>query len=321
MRPALGVGSPAESIAPTRRAALALAAACAMLSACATAPQVIEPTGTPLEPGIYRVEGGQRLDKADFFDALSGSRLIYIGESHDNATHHRIQAEILEGLARRSPGRVALGMEMFQRPFQPALDAFVAGKLDEAGLLSASEYTTRWGHDFAFYRPLLELMRLQGSPVLALNAPGELTKRLSKEGLEGLDEAERAMLLESFGADNPAHRAMIQEALGSSHGGMDEATFARFYRVQVAWDAVMGATAADFLASRPDIAHVVVVAGMFHVQRGLGIAFHAQRRGAEGGVIVIPIALGDEAVFAEDVVGSGVGDFVWVERVEGQGAP
>jgi hypothetical protein len=50
------------------------------------------------------------------------------------------------GNARRSFGApLAIGLDMFQRPFQSSSSALVAGEPDEAGPLARTEYATRWG--------------------------------------------------------------------------------------------------------------------------------------------------------------------------------
>ena len=284
------------------------------LSACATTPAVVEPVGTVLAPGIYRVSDGARISPQELFDALDDARTVYIGETHDNAVHHQIQAQVLEGLMRRAPGRVALGMEMFQRPYQRHLDAYVSGEIDEAQMLEKTEYGDRWGFDFGLYRPLTSLVRSQGAPILALNASSELTKKIKEEGFEGLNEAEQALVPETVGAENPEHLEMFKEAMGGAHGGMGAEKLESFYRVQVTWDAVMGESVVRGMKARPEIAHVVVIAGMFHVRDGLGIPFHVEKLGGGKGLIVIPIEQDEgDPVYAEEVMGSGVGDYVWVE--------
>ena len=83
------------------------------------------------EGTILHVPTGVELTRAQFFDLLAGVRVIYVGESHNNIRHHRVQLDILRTLADRFPGKVAVGMEMFQRPSQPDLDRWSRGELDE----------------------------------------------------------------------------------------------------------------------------------------------------------------------------------------------
>ena len=282
-----------------------------LLGGCATLPA--KAPGEILQPGIYRVSDGLRTSSVDFFDLLQEEKIVYVGETHDNDTHHKIQAQILEGLMRRAPGRVALGMEMFQRPFQRHLDDFVNGKIDEGKMLELTEYEDRWGFDFSFYRPLLRMVVSQGSCVLALNASKELTKRVREVGFDGLDEAEAAMVPPSALQRNDRHFKMFSDAMGGSHAELKGEKLERFYRVQVVWDAVMADSAIRGTAARPQIEILVVVAGVFHVKDGLGVPRHVESLGGPTGVVVIPMESDStKPIYKDEVVGSGVGDFVWI---------
>ncbi|MEL6180854.1 MAG: ChaN family lipoprotein [Myxococcota bacterium] len=282
---------------------------------CATSSSGVrpEPPGTLLEPGIYRVATGEPITEEVLLSELANVAVVYIGESHDVEAHHVVQARVLVGLVERDPQGLALGMEMFQRPYQEALDRFVRSELDEAGMLVATEYAQRWGFDFAFYRPMMALMRDVQRPILALNAPAELTRKVSRQGLEALSDVERAQLPPTLSVDNPEHRAQFEAVMNSVHAGMDPATMDRFYTAQAIWDATMAQTVVEGL-KRSDVDQVVVLAGLFHVERGLGIPFHVQATQPDiRGAIIIPTQqTAAHPVVAEELFGSGVGDFVWV---------
>ena len=114
---------------------------------------------------------------------LSRFRAILIGERHDRFDHHLNQLEVLCRLhARGVP--VAVGFEAFEQPFQRYLDAYVAGELDLAGLLDRTEYYLRWRFDHRLYAPLFEFARANGLPMLALNVPRGVTRRLAEEAAE-----------------------------------------------------------------------------------------------------------------------------------------
>lgn len=291
-----------------------------LLAACVTAPAaVVTPDPTPppapsLAPGIYRVSDGALIEPAALFAALEDKKVVFVGESHDNAAHHEVERRVVEGLARRNPGAVALGMEMFQRPYQAPLDAYVREEIDEAALLAQTEYEDRWGFDFAFYRPMVSLMRLQGSRVVALNAPKELTRKISKVGLDGLTPEEAAQLPPTTREPSSEHRAMIKAVFDGFHSGMDEETFGRFYEAQLVWDATMGQSCVDHLLEHPETHQVVLLAGMFHVQYGLGIPRHVRLLAPDWETaIVIPAApTPEEPVALEDFLGTTLGDYVWV---------
>ena len=103
--------------------------------------------------------------------------MVLIGETHDRFDHHLIQLEIIRGL-HAIDLRIAIGMEAFQQRFQRHLDDYVAGKLSEPELLRETEYYRHWGFDFRLYQPILSFAREHGLPLVALNPPAELTRKV-----------------------------------------------------------------------------------------------------------------------------------------------
>jgi aminopeptidase N len=57
----------------------------------------------------------------DVIEKASGKRIVYVGEYHDRFAHHNVQLQVIKALYRKDP-KMAVGMEMFQRPYQKALD-------------------------------------------------------------------------------------------------------------------------------------------------------------------------------------------------------
>jgi uncharacterized iron-regulated protein len=50
-------------------------------------------------------------------ERVTGKKIVYVGESHDQLSHHVMELEVIKNLHRRGK-KLAIGMEMFQRPFQ-----------------------------------------------------------------------------------------------------------------------------------------------------------------------------------------------------------
>ncbi len=257
------------------------------LAGCVGAGRTVQ---TSMRPPAWDARSERALSLSDVAASLDAVQAIYVGEHHDRAADHEAQLRVLQALHARDPS-LAIGMEMFQAPFQAALDAYVAGDLDEAGMLDAVEWSERWGMDFALYRPLLEFARTNGLRVIALNARQELTRAVVREGLEGLSEALRSGLPELV-LDDAAHRAMVAEAL-AGHGAMDPARMERFYVAQVVWDETMAARIAETMAAPEAPRRIVVFAGRMHVERGLGIPRRAARRGVTSFRVLLP-SLPDE---------------------------
>jgi uncharacterized iron-regulated protein len=262
---------------------------------------------------------GKSVDEPAFWGRLVAGRAVCVGEEHPNPHHHWMQLHIVRELIKRLPPgtRLALAMEMFQRPFQGVLDDYAAHRIDAAQLRSRSGYEDRWGYDYAFYGPTIDAARGAGAQLLAANAAKELTKKVVHHGLESLTPEEKARMPE-LKLDDRAHRAWfdaLMEEMGGSaahsqskskdakdakddgehasdrpgprHGGDDgdEMPSAdRVYTVQVIWDETMADTSARWLAANPG-GHLVLLAGNGHCHDSAIIA-RLKRRGVADAISV-----------------------------------
>lgn len=218
---------------------------------------------------LYGLEAGVVLPEPELWARLAASRAVCFGEFHDVAAHHYAEAEAiaeLAELAARDGSTLAVGFEMFQRPFQAPLDAFVAGELGEDELLAQTEYATRWGYDFSLYRPLLEQARSAGSPALALNARAELTRKIGRTGLESLDAAELAELPELV-LDDAEHRQFIFGLFGVTPEEGVALGLENIYVAQTTWDETMAETAARWLLQAGSPGRLLAFAGGAHCHR------------------------------------------------------
>jgi len=225
------------------------------------------------EGTIVHLRTGLDVDWATLIDHLSRVPVVYVGEVHDNPDAHRVQAQVLRALAERHPD-LAVGLEMIPRDHQPLLDDWIAGRLPEKEF--ARRWTELWQVGYLPYRDLLTFARDRHIPLLALNAPRALVKAVSREGLDKLPEEMRAELPREMDSDDPYHRAKTEAIFGghAKEHGMD---VDRFYPAQVLWDETMAETAADYLSRHPG-AHLLILAGGFHVEQAVGIPRRLFRR-------------------------------------------
>lgn len=238
-----------------------------------------EPYPLQAEPkvgDVVHLPTGILVSPAQMLAVAGDARIVYLGETHDNPASHRLELEVLQGLAELHPGRQALGMEMFVRSQQPALDRWVAGELDEKAFLKESRWYDNWKMDFAFYRDLLNFARDRKIPIVALNAEKSMVGAVRSKEPDQLSAEERAGLPELDMAD-PYQRGMVEAIFGDhSHGKM---MLDGFVRAQTLWDETMAESAARYLASPAGKdKHLLVVAGGNHVSYGYGIPRRVFRR-------------------------------------------
>jgi uncharacterized iron-regulated protein len=296
-------------------------------SGCATVPKFAleNPYGTlegAKEGEIFHVPTGIKVTKAQLLDMIAGSRIIYVGETHDNIRSHQVQLEIIRGLAEHFPDRVAVGMEAFQRPYQGAMDRWSRNELSERDLLKQTRWYQNWGMDYAYYKPILDYIRERRIPLLALNVSAELVTNMRNQGLDGISEALQNQL-PHMDLSDPHHRKLV-EAFYKAHPKASTKSFEAFYRVQVLWDEIMAETITNYLATEEGCdKKIVVLAGGNHIRYGLGIPRRVFRRLPSAYTIVLPAEVSipeDKKVRLMDVslpdIPLAPADFFWMVTYE-----
>ena len=243
----------------------------------------------------------------DAFQILQEADVVYLGERHDSVDDHAAQLAIIEGLYAENPD-LAIGLEMFQRPFQPVIDRYLAGELSEEELVIQTQYMERWGFPWEFYAPILRFAQENEIPVLALNAPSEITRQIAREGLASLagDDFRYIPPLADIDTSNEDYQEFVAQAFGA-HGSHGNFNFDNFFAAQVTWDETMAMAIAEFKAANPDT-QVVVLAGNGHVIYGHGIPDRVERR--LGADLTQQIVLLNPIDFFEEE-GGAIADVFW----------
>ncbi len=222
---------------------------------------------------------GKKVEPGDAWTALAQADVVYLGETHSNPQDHQAQLTILQTLHQQR-SRLAIGMEMFQRPYQNIVDRYLAGEITEAQLQELSQYRQRWGFPWELYAPILRFAKENHLPVLALNTPTEVTRKVARQGPESLTWVDRRFIppLSSLDTGNGAYRARIQTVFEQIHQGRSHSSnFENFFLAQVLWDETMAEGISQFLQRQPGT-QVVVLAGKGHIFYGDGIPSRVQRR-------------------------------------------
>ena len=261
------------------------------------------PATLALRPGLDPTLG-------QILDTLQTRRVIFVGEKHDRYAHHMNQLEIIRHL-HAAGAKVAVGMEMFHQPFQPAIDGYLAGRIDEREFLAKSRYFHEWRYDFGLYKPIVDFIKQNNIPLLALNIPGEVSRQVARQGLASLGAAQKAWVPGDLDFSNTVYRNELKAVFGQhgSQTGIDN--FDYFLQAQILWDESMAARAARFLATHPGHT-LVILAGNGHIRFGHGIPQRLFRRSGEPHFIIVQ----DEEMQA------GVADHVLLTAaVNGRSAP
>ncbi len=230
--------------------------------------------------GIVHLPTGVQVTEDQMVEMVSSSRVIYIGETHDNLEAHRAQLQVIRKLTQKFPGKVALGMEMFRRSAQPDLDRWGKGELSEKEFKKL--FHNNWGPGFAVYRPIFDFARKRSIPLLGLKSSRDTETEFRKE--EGAGSPD---LFPELDESDPYHKAYSLSVFGG-HEDHAEA-LQKPYRMLLLWEETMAQTVAEFLQNESFRDwKLVVLAGGFHVQYGFGIPKRAFRRIPHAYSIILP---------------------------------
>ncbi|MBT0962546.1 ChaN family lipoprotein [Denitromonas iodatirespirans] len=226
----------------------------------------------PFNPPVLALDSAPSLQQT--LAALPDDATVLVGETHTRYDHHLVQLETLKFLHARTPD-LAIGVEWFQTPYQQPLDDYLAGRIDETEMLERTGYFDRWRFDYRLYRPVIEYARANRIPIVALNAPAELTRKIGQKGLAALSPDERATLPADYVRGNAAYEARVRTAFNMHP--MEGANFAHFLDVMLTWDETMADSAARYMAAHPG-RRMLIFAGSGHIAFRDGIPARLERR-------------------------------------------
>ena len=232
-----------------------------------------------LEEGqILHLTTGLTISVEQMIDTLAGSRVIYIGETHDNLEAHRIQLEVIRRLNEKFPGRITVGMEMFRRSAQDDLDRWHQGNLPDKQFRKL--FRQNWGQGFSLYQPIFEYLKENSILLIGLKSSRAMEKKF-RDGGPGQDG------LPEIDTQDKYHQAYSMALFGGNetHTGV----VSKPYQMLLLWEESMAETVADFLKDETQKDRkLIVLAGGFHVQYGFGIPKRAFRRAPHAYSIILP---------------------------------
>jgi uncharacterized iron-regulated protein len=245
-------------------------------------------------------------DLSQVITAVGDRRIVYVGENHDNYANHAVQLEFIKDLS-GSGVQITIGMEMFQKPFQPVLDEFIKGSIDQKTFLKKTEYFKRWGFDYDLYKPILDYARDNRIPVIALNIEKEIVDSVAKDGIDALPPDVKAKIPQAMDFSDEQYKKRLQKIF-MMHESLKERNFDFFNQAQILWDESMSQSIADYLSSHPD-RRMIVLAGNGHLTYGSGIPKRTARRNGLSYAIVLN----------DDELVKGIADYVvFPKHIEGK---
>ncbi|MFN3868899.1 MAG: ChaN family lipoprotein [Hyphomicrobiaceae bacterium] len=243
----------------------------------------------PLAGQVWSRAEGRLIAAQQYGTTLAKSRFILLGENHDNADHHLLQAWAIRTVAKLRGARLVEGapqadivaLEMLSPDQQEALDRFYGRKSKVPRQRTAGDFGRMLGWeklgwpDYAIYEPIVAAALDAQLVLTPANPTREETRRVGREGLQALalDEARRLALdvdLDATGGEE------LSREIADSHCGMlPLSALANMSLVQRLRDARM----ADALLAVGEWKGAILIAGNGHVRADRGVPWYMIRRG------------------------------------------
>jgi len=245
-------------------------------------------------------------------DELAEAEYVLIGEIHDNADHHRLQAWLIDQIATgRKP---AVVMEMISVDQSKALETYLAEPdANAADLGPALSWGKRGWPDWPIYKPIAEAAFRAGLRLLPAGPSRAAVQDVSSHGLDSIEGTERKRL----GLDRPLPpklgEALRQDIKESHCDLLPEALFGPMTQVQRYRDAKL----ASALVEADKGNGAILIAGNGHVRSDRGVPWYLARQAVEARIssVMLLEITGDARTVADlaitDPDGDPAADYFW----------
>jgi uncharacterized iron-regulated protein len=290
---------------------LPICAALLMMASCSTVsvPQPNPAQGLKIGD-IVETATGKTITMDALIDDLCRASIVYVGEMHTSVQDHQVQLKVLQNLSLR--GRcVELAMEMFPWTVQSILSGYIEGEISEQEFLETYEKT--WGYPYSLYRDLINWQKAKRMPLIGINAPNDVVKKIGRNGLESLTPDERSLVAGEFHLDDPPNRARVEAEYSFHHKGQIK-DFDSFFEAQLAWEETMAENLVlQLKGKRPDCI-ILVVLGKGHISERLGVPYLTRLRTPHEAKTVAPVPI-DYPLSTSD---PGMADYIIITKPWGR---
>ena len=226
--------------------------------------------------------------KSSVSAALASGGVLILGEIHDNATHHLLQAAAIQEFARATPpNETAIVFEQLRDDQQPGIDKFTA-KLKSGDAMTVADLkqfvdwkASQWPD---LYDPVFAAAIAAKRPIFAGDVSRAEIMKAAKAGADAmpLDARKRMALDVPLGATFDA--ASIKEIEEAHCGALpkeafDGMAFAQRYRDAHLADAVLKAVQQNGSA--------ILIAGTGHARTDRGVPWYIRKRAPKKAVVSV----------------------------------
>ena len=250
---------------------------------------------------IISTDTGKQVSYEYLVNDLDGVQVIYIGERHNDPSHHDIQLRLIKELFKSHP-YISVGMEAFDRSYQQILYLWSDGELSEEEFMEKMHWYANWKFDFELYKDILLFLKNNKIRIVGLNLPFHIPSKIAIGGIESLSDDDKKHLPKEIDTSDAAHKAYL-EKIFEKHKVKGREKFDNFYMAQCVWEEIMAESISQNLKDNP----MIVLVGDGHIIHKFGVPDRAFRRTGASFKTIFLAPAGSEAEAELSYA-----DYIWV---------
>jgi len=235
---------------------------------------------------ITRLADKQTVTMQQLTAQTEAADLVLVGEVHDNPAVHDLQLSVIHYLnAKKHP--LAIGLEVMQSDSQQQLDDWTNGKLSEEDFRVM--FAKNWSYDWRLYRDIFIFAKDNKIPMIGLNVPKELAKKVSRQGCKALTDEEKNKLPQGSNCDlNNPHTEFLKQSFQALFKNVTNGrVFEYFCEAQTLRNSGMASHIAQYAKKNPKT-KIVVLAGIWHAVKNAIPEQLARNGGKMTSMVIMP---------------------------------
>ncbi len=243
----------------------------------------------PTTCSYYSLRSAECLEKEQFIARVMPYKVIFVGDHHHSLNAHKVVVELINGLSERGY-KVSLANEWFSPKENELLEQYVQGELNKNSS-KALGWKKRVGYDFNLSKPIFNAIIKENGALYGINMDKAFKKKVSDDNLSAMSSEEKAFV-KALDLNVSAHKALLAPFFSHCHktrkGEDAQACMARMYRVQVAWDTMMGEESAKLAQKLRKDEKLIIFIGAMHLDSKLGANLRFARKSNLPAITVLP---------------------------------
>lgn len=273
-----------------------------LFGGCASKEQRAITYSVPAACDYYSLSSAECLDSPAFIDAVEPYEVIFVGDHHQSKNAHNVVIELINGLSSRGY-KIALANEWFTPQENTLLQQYADGELDKNGS-KALGWSKRVGYDFNLSEPIFDAVIAKGGTLYGINMDKEFKKMVSEQNSSAMSEEQR-IFYDNLDLNVTVHQQLVAPFFSHCHhlknGETQQECSERMYRVQVAWDSMMGQESAKLAKTLQGKEKLIVFVGAMHLESKVGVNLRFARKTPMPSLTILPLPRDENAKDALDV--------------------